>query len=69
MVHQRRRDGHPPRLAVVSGAEGVLLAPDDIDKVSQEAATLKSRIVQFLIGPKSEWPRYSSAILGQTKEE
>jgi len=42
---------------------------DDIDKVSQEAATLKSRIVQFLIGPKSEWPRYSSAILDQTKEE
>ena len=42
---------------------------DDIDKVSQEPATLKSRIVQFLIGPKSEWQRYSSAILGQTKEE
>jgi len=37
---------------------------DDIDKVSPEAATLKSRIVEFLIGPKSEWPRYSSAILG-----
>ena len=30
---------------------------DDIDKVSPEAATLKSRIVEFLIGPKSEWPR------------
>ena len=27
----------------------------DIDKVSQEIATLKSKIVQFLIGPKSEW--------------
>jgi hypothetical protein len=32
----------------------------DIDKVSQEIATLKSRIVQFLIGPKSDWPTYAA---------
>ena len=42
---------------------------DDIEKVSKEIAALKSRIVQFLIGPKSEWPRYASTLLDQTKEE
>lgn len=33
---------------------------DDIDVVSQQVATLRSRIVQFLIGPKSEWPKYAA---------
>ena len=32
----------------------------DIDQVSQEIATLRTRIVQFLIGPKSEWPMYAA---------
>ena len=39
----------------------------DIDKVSQEIATLKSRIVQFLIGPKSEWPKYAAMLAQQEK--
>ncbi len=34
----------------------------DIDKVSQEIATLKSKIVQFLIGPKSDWPIYAAML-------
>jgi hypothetical protein len=34
----------------------------DIDKVSDEIATLKSGIVQFLIGPKSEWPIYAARL-------
>jgi hypothetical protein len=39
----------------------------DIDKVSQEIVTLKSRIVQFLIGPQSEWPKYA-AMLAQDEK-
>jgi hypothetical protein len=34
---------------------------------SQEIATLKSRIVQFLIGPQSEWPKYA-AMLAQNEK-
>jgi hypothetical protein len=34
----------------------------DIDEVSQEIATLKSTIVQFLIGPKSDWPIYAAML-------
>ena len=40
----------------------------DIDKVSQEIAAMKSRIVQFLIGPKSEWPKYA-ALLATMREK
>jgi hypothetical protein len=32
---------------------------EDIDKRSGEVAKLKSRIVQFLIGPRSSWPHYA----------
>ena len=38
----------------------------EIDKVSDEIASLRSRIVQFLIGPKSEWPMW--AILKQDEK-
>ena len=31
----------------------------DKDKVSQQIATLRSRIVNSLIGPKSSWPMYA----------
>jgi hypothetical protein len=40
----------------------------DIDKVSQEIASLKSRIVQFLVGPKSDWPIYA-AMLEQNEKD
>jgi hypothetical protein len=39
----------------------------DIDKVSQEIATLKSRIVQFLIGPKSQWTIYAAMVAKDEK--
>lgn len=34
----------------------------DIDKATDQAAKLKSRIVSFLIGPRSSWPDYAAPV-------